>query len=1029
MTEDQEPWRGKLVAVLAAGERARGGADQHCDALASGVAEMGCEVEMLRIPARENSFEEIMANYRAARAMDLTRFDAVISTKAPTYVVRHPRHVVHLIHTIRVFDDMFDATFPQKTRELFLQRKAIHDIDFAGLVGARAIFCNGREVKDRLYRKFGLRSEVLHPPLVRNAFTNIADDGTFFAPGRLHPWKRVDLAIQAVKHAPGNLRLEIAGTGPAEADLRRLAAGDPRIVFLGDISDDELVQRYGRCRAVLFLPLREDFGYITVEAFASGKPVITCSDAGEPARIVENGVNGLITDPTPAAVADAMTRLSEDGDLAARLGTAGVARISGISRRDVCRKLLGSVFKDAPQASSHATSVAVLDMQPIEPPIGGGRLRLLGLYHRLGDSIDATYVGSYDWPGERRREVRHGEHLVEHTVPLSTEHHEAAADWARRAGGKTVIDLAFSQQAHLSPDYVETATRSARAADVVVFSHPWVFPVLRNSLRPSQLVVYDSHNVEVVLRRQLLEMRNPFELELLKAVAADEYDLARRADLVLACSDQDAKRFVRIYDLDPAKLRIIPNGVMVTRRLPPSAEAKRNARRMLRLGEALTVIFVGSAYDPNVEAARFIMDALAPRLPDVTFVIAGGVGAVLGSAPNNVRITGQLLEEELGRWLAAADVAINPMKSGSGTNIKMFEFMATALPIVTTETGARGIDTAGKDAFLIANPTPDAFRDAIETLRPEARRARLGASGRALVEMSYAWEAISRRSGTLFQNWHNGHQQKKPMFSVVIPTFDRHLHLARLLRCLSEQIELEFEVIVVDQSPQRFAEAGNHFGFELTYVHTPIRGAIHARNLGADVAKGDIVAFVDDDCVPQPDWLLNARPYFARTDVVGIEGRIFSDHYHDPHWRPVSNVGFEGIGFMTANLMVRQSAFQHLGGFDPQFDHPHFREDTDLGWRMLDLGSVPYGHDVAVFHPAQPRSLERESLESRLNFFVKDARLLRKHPERFQALFEAEGHWLTNPNYLDVFVAELQNLRVPLPSWLLPYLKRRATLP
>ena len=1022
MSDDSRLWRGKRVAVIAAGERLVGGADRAYDALAAGLAEVGCEVEVLRVPARENCFDDIMDNYRATASLDLQHFDAVISTKAPSYVVRHPRHVVYLMHTIRAFDDMFETNFPQKTRELFHQRKAVHNLDFAGLAQARAIFCIGKEVKDRLYRKFRLDSEVLHLPLGNHSFVNTGDDGTFFLPGRLHPWKRVDLAIRAVQESAKDVRLNIAGTGEAGEDLRRLAAGDSRITFLGAISDDELVRRYGSCRGVLFVPLREDYGYITIEAFASGKPVITCLDSGEPSYIVRDGVSGLVVPPTPSALATALTQLKTDSDLAARLGAAGARQIASMSWRDVCGRLLDAAFgvPQAPQRRS--TSVTVLDMQPIDPPYGGGRLRLLGLYHDLGKDIEATYVGSYDWPGESRRELRHSDRLVEITVPLSDEHHHAAADWAARAGGKTVIDLAFSQQAHLSQDYLDQAARSVGAAEIVVFSHPWVFPLVSDRLRPGQLVVYDSQNVEIFLRRQLLDVSNPFERQLLEAVAQDEYQLIQRADLVLACSVEDARRFTRIYDADPAKLRIIPNGVMTTRRIPPSAEARREARLVLGLADELTAIFLGSAYGPNVDAARFIVDELAPCLPNVVFVIAGGVGLMLEAVPANVRVTGQLLDQDLGHWLAAADLAVNPMRSGSGTNIKMFDFMAMGLPVIATAIGARGIDPAGQQAFLIAEPTAESFRDAIETLHAEDARARIGACGRALVESSFAWEAISQRAGSIFINWLNGHGQKKPIFSVVVPTFNRHDHLANLLQRLSEQIEVDFEVVIVDQSPQTFAAATAPYGFELTYIHTPIRGAIHARNLGASVAKGEIIAFIDDDCIPEPDWLINARPYFADPGIVGIEGRIFSDHYGDPDWRPVSNTGCEGLGFMTANLLVRQSTFQHLGGFDTQFDHPHFREDTDLGWRMLDLGAVPFGYDVAVFHPAQSRAIERESLASRSKFFIKDARLLRKHPGRFRALFEAEGHWCTNEKYLEILISELGKLQTPVPDWLCQYL-------
>lgn len=261
------------------------------------------------------------------------------------------------------------------------------------------------------------------------------------------------------------------------------------------------------------------------------------------------------------------------------------------------------------------------------------------------------------------------------------------------------------------------------------------------------------------------------------------------------------------------------------------------------------------------------------------------------------------------------------------------------------------------------------------------------------VEDGYAWERISEQLGIFLEARKRLAGQPRPLFSVVVPTYERHDQLDDLIRCLQNQTERDFEVILVDQSAERWEGADESYGFPLTYFHSPVKGAVRARNTGAMLAQGTIIAFVDDDCQPAEDWLLNARPYFSDPMVIGVEGLIHSDHLNDPEWRPVTNVGFEGIGFMTANLMVRSSVFQYLGGFDLQFDRPHFREDTDFGWRMQDIGSVPYAKDVAVFHPAQPCSKERESAVERAKFFQKDALLYRKHPERYRELFMVEGHY------------------------------------
>jgi GT2 family glycosyltransferase len=174
-----------------------------------------------------------------------------------------------------------------------------------------------------------------------------------------------------------------------------------------------------------------------------------------------------------------------------------------------------------------------------------------------------------------------------------------------------------------------------------------------------------------------------------------------------------------------------------------------------------------------------------------------------------------------------------------------------------------------------------------------------------------------------------------------------------------------------------------------------------------------VLAFTDDDCQPEPDWLKNATRYFKDARVVGVEGLIVSDRVNDRDYRAVTNVGFEGIGFMTANLLLRRDVFNAIDGFDEQFDVP-FREDTDLGWRACALGEIPFGHDVRVFHPPHARSVAREAHSARVRFFEKDALLLKKHPDRYKSLFLKEGHYRNTPGFGEHFVRGSVKYGVPI---------------
>lgn len=1018
----RQDFQGMRVAILTAGPVGdiKGGAERFYSGLHEGFIALGCQAELIAIEAGEPDFEAILANYRKCAELDLGSFDLVVSTKVPTYAVKHPNHVLYLVHTVRVFDDMFDKAFDPLTEAHYRQRAQLHRIDFEAISGAKARFAIGYEVARRLYRWRGLECDVLHPPLAFNGFKAGTFGDFFFLPGRLHPWKRVDLIIDAIKRSSLPMRLILAGTGEAETQLRILADGDERIQFVGRINDERMVQLYAECLAVPFVPLHEDYGYVTLEAFASGKPVLTCSDSGEPCQFVHPYETGLVVEPSSDSVRLGLEWLWNNREQVASMGARALQVTAGMSWKETAYTLASAALQNGVKvAAKQRSRVTVLDMQPIDPPVGGGRLRLLGLYHNLGADIDCTYVGTYDWPGESYRSHKLSDTLREIDVPLSDSHHKAAAGLAAQAQGKTVIDLAFSQQGHLSPEYIDTAEEHLGDSDVVIFSHPWVYPLLKDQLRPDQLVIYDSQNVEGFLRAQLLDEDNPVEENLLRQVIQDENDVGWAADWILTCSHEDLLRFQRVYGFPLEKMRVVPNGVMAFKGDFPFPEQKFTVRQALNIDtDAFVAIFIGSPYGPNMEAAEFILQQLAPVLPNVTFVIAGGVGQGVESNLSNVRITGRLEEDDKIRWLKACDIAINPMRSGSGTNIKMFDFMAMGLPVVTTAIGSRGIETGGRHVMRLVEPTMSAFATAIKELQDSELRGLMGQEARQCVEEGYAWERISVQLGCFVAARHKLAGQTLPLFSVVVPTYERHDQLEELMGCLQNQIERDFEVVLIDQSNERWRGADCSYGFPLTYYHSPVRGAVRARNTGAMLAQGSLIAFVDDDCQPADDWLLRARVYFSNPAVVGIEGLIFSDHLGDPDWRPVTNVGFEGMGFMTANLFVRSSAFQYMGGFDLQFDRPHFREDTDFGWRMLDLGNVPYAHGVKVFHPAQPRSKERESAVERAKFFKKDALLYRKHPERYRQLFLAEQHFSRTPGFQENLLAGFQEYGIELPGWM-----------
>jgi glycosyltransferase involved in cell wall biosynthesis len=183
---------------------------------------------------------------------------------------------------------------------------------------------------------------VAHPP-TRLEGLHRRRGRYLFTVSRLDQPKRIDLLIRAMAHVKADIELRIAGTGPQEQALRDLAAGDPRVRLMGFLNDAELARAYAGARAVLFVPYQEDYGFITLEAMLSGKPVITTTDAGGPTELVSNLVHGLVTAPKPASLGRAITLLARQPWLAWWLGRNGRTRAHGITWDRVVSGLIDGI--------------------------------------------------------------------------------------------------------------------------------------------------------------------------------------------------------------------------------------------------------------------------------------------------------------------------------------------------------------------------------------------------------------------------------------------------------------------------------------------------------------------------------------------------------------------------------------------------------------------------------------------------------------------------------------------------------------
>jgi glycosyltransferase involved in cell wall biosynthesis len=337
----------KIVVVTSSPAATDGGHLIIGRALVQALAESGHDASLLVTP--DYGFGRNVSTYWANWQTEVGRADQVISLRYPSYAIRHHPHVCWLNHTIREYYDLwprFSATLSTANRvKERIRRAGLHTVDRWLLTrNVDQVVAQSATVQKRLASDFGIAANVVWPPAPQRPY-RCDDYGDYvFTVSRLVPPKRVDLLVRALAEPVAlSVRAVIAGDGECRPSLERLASSlgvANRIEFTGHLPESELIGHLARCRAVSFTPLQEDYGFVTVEAFAASKAVITCRDSGGPAELVDDGVTGLLADPTPDSLAAALARASNDTGLAQRMGAAAKTRASALTWQDAVGRLL-----------------------------------------------------------------------------------------------------------------------------------------------------------------------------------------------------------------------------------------------------------------------------------------------------------------------------------------------------------------------------------------------------------------------------------------------------------------------------------------------------------------------------------------------------------------------------------------------------------------------------------------------------------------------------------------------------------------
>lgn len=185
--------------------------------------------------------------------------------------------------------------------------------------------------------------------------------------------------------------------------------------------------------------------------------------------------------------------------------------------------------------------------------------------------------------------------------------------------------------------------------------------------------------------------------------------------------------------------------------------------------------------------------------------------------------------------------------------------------------------------------------------------------------------------------------------TVIIPTYNRENELKVCLDALSNQTYKNYEIIVIDDGSTDGTKKLVKTYKNIKYIYQNNYGPAKARNKGIISATGEILAFTDDDCIPEKDWLKNAVPYFNNPSIIGVEGiTMSSDLYSTP--TSIATINLHGKKYSTCNMFYRAEVFKEVGMFDEKFKSA-WEEEYELACRILKKGEIKFVDSVKVYHP------------------------------------------------------------------------------
>lgn len=280
---------------------------------------------------------------------------------------------------------------------------------------------------------------------------------------------------------------------------------------------------------------------------------------------------------------------------------------------------------------------------------------------------------------------------------------------------------------------------SINLSDVLIVEECFIFNWVHTN--SSKKILVDNQNVEYILEKlkyKLLNQYIKFPFEIIKKI---ELKSSLLSNHLICVSSEDKNEIMKLYRINTDKISIVNNGF---------SKEKENNDQVIFVKNQFhgkkIIAFVASDHRPNIEALKFIKGiAHNSVFKDMIFLIIGSVSQK--KQYNNVYCTGRVTS--VSKYLSIADIAINPVISGSGSNIKMFEYFAFKKPVISTPFGIRGLGVKNNQHVIVSNRNN--FSDKILELLKDKKAQKKFADNAYKFVNKYSWNNNTKKYETILR--------------------------------------------------------------------------------------------------------------------------------------------------------------------------------------------------------------------------------------------------------------------------------------